>query len=223
MKLNKKGFIKWFVIVMAVVLCITSIFIFKDRFHEVRHSFARANEIKRFIIGYGSYSALIFVLIYSLRPVLMIVPASVFSIMAGNVFGPIYGLALSMAGCFFSATLAYCLANRLGKSFVDKHLKGKALELDSQIGQHGFKIMLLMRLSIIFPYDALSYAAGLSKMRYGDFIAGTLLGILPEMICYSFIGKSFEGKFQIGYLIPVAAVIIIAIAASRYYKAVKDN
>ena len=71
--------------------------------------------------------------------------------------------------------------------------------------------MLIMRLSYIFSYDALSYAAGLSKMRYIDFISGTMLGILPEFFAYSMIGKNLEHPFSKGIYFPIIIVTVIAL------------
>lgn len=220
MNLNNNKNLK---IIFALVVVIVLFFLFRHRLFEIRHILTSPKSFKHFILSYGAYSAVVFVLIYSLKPIVMIVPASILSIMAGHIFGPWFGFSLSMVGCFFSATLAFFIAKKLGKSFVDKHLKGKALQFDSKIEEHGFKLMLLMRLSVVFHYDALSYAAGLSKMKYKDFILGTVLGIIPEMICYSFLAESFEGAKSIKILLPIIGVALIAFAASRYYKTVKDN
>ncbi|AJA47415.1 hypothetical protein CPAST_c13160 [Clostridium pasteurianum DSM 525 = ATCC 6013] len=182
--------------------------------------------LKNYILSYGSFAAVIFVVIYSIKPVVLVIPTSLLSILAGNVFGPMYAFLLSMTGCFFSASLAFWLAHILGKPFVDKILRGKAFKLDSGIEKHGFLIMLLMRLSFVFPYDPLSYAAGLTKMKYTDFILGTMLGIIPEMLSYSFMGKHLNRPFSIKMLLPIAIIMAVAVTSSyiyRRYKKIKIN
>lgn len=114
--------------------------------------------------------------------------------------------------------MAFYLSRIFGKAFVDKILRGKALELDERIEKEGFMIILLMRLSVIFPFDGLSYAAGFTKVKYKDFILGTMLGVIPEMITYCFIGKHLDRLFSKSMLIPVGATIIIAVIASVIYK-----
>jgi len=111
----------------------------------------------------------------------------------------------------------------LGKPFVNKLLKGKALSLNSNIEKHGFKIMLAMRLSFIFPYDALSFAAGLSKMKYYDFILGTIIGIIPEMLTYSFMGKNIKHPLSIKFIAPIIAIILIATASYYFYTTYKKD
>lgn len=182
--------------------------------------------LKGYILSYGNFAAVVFIIIYSLKPVVLVIPTSLLSVLAGNIFGPMYAFVLSMIGCFFSASLAFFLAHMLGKPFVDKMLRGKVFKLDNRIEEHGFLIMLLMRLSFVFPYDPLSYAAGLTKMRYTDFILGTMLGIIPEMLSYSFMGKHLNRPFSIKMLIPIAAMTGVAVTASylyRRYKKIKTN
>ncbi|MFT8313343.1 MAG: TVP38/TMEM64 family protein [Clostridium sp.] len=182
--------------------------------------------LKDYILSYGNFAVVVFIIIYSLKPVVLVIPTSLLSILAGNIFGPMYAFVLSMIGCFFSASLAFFLAHMLGKPFVDKILRGKIFKLDNRIEKHGFLIMLLMRLSFVFPYDPLSYAAGLTKMRYTDFILGTMLGIIPEMLSYSFMGKHLNRPFSVKMLIPIAAMLGVAFTASyiyRRYKKIKTN
>lgn len=181
------------------------------------------NNSKSLILKYGKYSSLFYVIIYSLKPIVLVIPASVLSIMAGNVFGSFTAFALSMVSCFFAATLAFFIAKFLGESFVSKILKGKKIEINSDILQHGFIIILLMRLSVIFAYDPLSFACGLTKMKYKDFILGTILGVIPEMATYSFIGDSINNPFSIKFILPIGMTIMIALSSYFIYKKFKKN
>ncbi|MCR3758834.1 TVP38/TMEM64 family protein [Clostridium felsineum] len=174
----------------------------------------KPREIKKYILSYGPYASFAFVIIYSLKPVLLIIPVSALSVIAGGIFGSLKAFFLSMLGCFFSASFAFFLSRKLGRPFVNKLLKGKAMNLDDNLDKHGFIIMLLMRLAFIFPYDPLSYAAGLTKIKYRDFILGSLVGVMPEMIAYSVIGKSFEGHFSTKFLLPI---LFVAVAAPTAY------
>lgn len=219
---NQKKILKY--IGLAVLILVIISFVYKQQ-HNIAHYIAHFNihNMRRYILSYGEFAALIFVVIYSLKPVVLIIPTALMSILAATIFKPYYALLLSMIGCFGSGTLAFFLSRSLGKSFVDKVLKGKAMTLDKGMEKHGFKIILLMRLAVIFPYDPLSYAAGLTKMRYRDFILGTLLGIFPEMISYSLIGKGLRHPFSFKIFIPIIIIIIIATGALFMYKYSKNT
>ena len=228
MKLNKDKLSKYIILaIVAMVIIILFIALSKSEQQEVFykdfiHIFSSPRNLKHYILSFGALSAVAFITIYSLKPVLLIIPTSLFSILAGNIFGPWYGLTLSMVSSFLVATLAFFLAKKLGKNFVDRLMKGKAPEFDSNIEKHGLKVILLMRLSFIFPVDALSYAAGLTSMRYREFILGTVAGILPEMVAYSFIGESFEEAFSIKFFLPIIAIIFVAVISYCYYKSMKE-
>ena len=216
--MKKKNLMRIFII--TIVCAILAYFIFKYKRH-LGH--INIMDLRRYILSYGRFSALIFVLIYSLKSIFLIIPASLLSILAGNIFGPYEAFILSIISCYFGFTLSFFLSKKLGKSFVHKLLKGKAIGLDANAEKHGFKIMLIMRLSALFPYDPLSYAAGLTKMKYKDFILASLIGISPEILACSFMGKNLKHPFSLKFIAPIIIVIIIAIISSYIYKLVRDK
>ncbi len=218
MKVDKTKLLKYLIGSIVIILFIYLMFKYGNRLTHLR-----VRHVKKYILSYGKFASIMFLVIYSLKPIVLVIPVSLLSIVAGSVFGPYKALLLSMIGCFTSATLAFFLAKFLGRSFVDKLLKGKAMSLDSNIEKHGSMIMGIMRLAFVFPYDPLSYAAGLTKMKYRDFILGTLIGVFPEMVAYCFIGKSLEHPFSIKTLIPIITIIFIALAAFYTYKTSKNT
>ncbi|MBC8062032.1 MAG: TVP38/TMEM64 family protein [Clostridiaceae bacterium] len=202
-------------IVLFLILLLISVVLIK---YGSQFKYIDFKYLKRFIKSYGKFSFLCFIIIYSLKPIILVVPTSLLTILAGNIFGPFIGLSLSMFSSFMAASLAFFLARFLGKPFVDKIIGEKALKLDENIEKNGFMIMLLMRLSIVFPYDALSYASGLTKIKYRDYILGTMLGILPEMAVYSFMGKNISHPLSIRFILPMLSVIILALISFYVYK-----
>lgn len=218
MKENKKKILQYFIGALLII-----VFVYFMMKYGKRLTHLRIKHVRHYILSYGKFASIAFVLLYSLKPVALIVPVSLLSIVAGSVFGPYKALLLSMIGCFTSGTLAFFLAKFLGRSFVDKLLKGKAMKLDSSIEKHGTEIMCIMRLSFIFPYDPLSYAAGLTKMKYRSFILGTMIGVFPEMVSYSFIGKSLENPFSIKFFIPIIFIVVVAVIALGIYKSLKKT
>lgn len=218
MKKDKEKLLKYLIIAILAIIFLYFIIRYGKALTHLR-----VKHVRRYILSYGKFASVIFVLLYSLKPVLLVIPVSLLSIMAGNIFGPYKALLLSMIGCFTSGTLAFFLAKFLGRSFVDKLLKGKAMKLDANIEKHGTLIMAVMRLAFVFPYDPLSYAAGLTKMKYRDFILGTLIGVFPEMISYSFIGKQLEHPFSFKFIIPIISIVVVATIALYLYKNSKNT
>ena len=216
-KLEKNRKIIKYIALSLILLTVAVIFIkYGDQLRHINFK-----HLKKFINSYGKFSSICFIIIYSLKPILFVVPTSLLTVLAGNIFGPFIGLALSMVSSFIAATLAFYLARFFGKPFVDKLMGKKTLKLDGDIEKNGFVIMLFIRLSIVFPFDGLSYASGLTKIKYRDFILGTMLGILPEMAVYSFMGKNISHPFSIKFILPILSVMLLALISyyvSKKYK-----
>lgn len=210
-----------------VKLLILSVALIALVFFLIRHRHLISNfnitEVKSSIQSYGNMSIIIFLLISALKPVILILPTAILSIASGSIYGPVLGFAISLSGSFLSATTAFFISRIMGKGIADKLLKGKAVKLDNNIEKHGFKIMLFMRLGVIFPFDALSYAAGLSKMKYRDFAFGTVLGIIPEMISYSYAGENLDNPFSLKFIAPIILIVVLAAIFSAIYKKIRKD
>lgn len=215
---NKKDLLK--IIVLSVVVIFVAVFLFKYG-HTIRKMNLR-NTIE-YIRGRGKFASVCFLLVYALKPLVLIIPASMLSIVGGTLFGPVKGFILNMLGFFLSGTLAFWLSRLLGKSFVDKILRGKAVEMDNNIGKEGFKIIFLLRFPPIFPYDPISYASGLTKMKYKHFVFGSLLGVIPETMCYSYMGQNVTHPFTSKFIVPLILVIITTVVAIYVYKKSKTK
>lgn len=209
---RKKNIIKIIILCVALALLIAVL----GKLEILGHIIS-IKHMKRFILSYGKYSVIIFLIIYTIKPIVFLFPASLLSIIAGNIFGPEIAFLLSMLGCFLSANFAFFISRILGKPFVDNILKGKVLKLDESIEKHGFAIIMLMRLAFVFPYDPVSYAAGLTKMKYRKFILGSMLGVAPEMLAYAYLGKNMERPLSGNFVIPIIVIIVIAFTAYYFY------
>lgn len=207
-------------LILSVALIVLVFFLFRHR-----HLISNFNitEVKSSIQSYGNMSIVIFLLISALKPVILILPTAILSIASGSIYGPVLGFVISLTGSFLSATTAFFISRIMGKGIADKLLKGKAVKLDNNIEKHGFKIMLFMRLGVIFPFDALSYAAGLSKMKYRDFAFGTVLGIIPEMISYSYAGENLDNPFSLKFIAPIILIVVLAAIFSTIYKKIRKD
>jgi uncharacterized membrane protein YdjX (TVP38/TMEM64 family) len=181
------------------------------------------SNLRSYILGYGSFSVLIFLVLHALKPVIIILPTVLLSVVAGSIYGLVAATALSVIGCFLSATSAFYIARIVGRHHAVKLSKGKLIKLDRNIEKNGFKVMLIMRLSMIFPYDALSYTAGLTRMSYSDFILGTTLGIVPEMIAYSFLGDNLKNPSSFKLFVPILGIGLCAVTFSYILKLGKEK
>ncbi|MGL5149895.1 MAG: TVP38/TMEM64 family protein [Clostridium sp.] len=176
------------------------------------------NELVTYIKSQGALSIIVFLLIFSIKPFFLVIPANVVAIGGGILFGTTFGFGLSMLGFFISGTIAFFISRSLGREFVEGLLGNKFMKLDDNMESNGFKILFLLRLPPILPYDPLSYASGLTKIKYKDFILASVLGVVPETFCYSVMGSNINNPKSAAFIMP----IILVIAATVFSKKIMD-
>ncbi len=147
-------------------------------------------ELQNWIKEFGIVAPVVFVLVYIVATIFMI-PGSALTLIAGAIFGLWFGIAYVVIGSNLGALVAYLLAKtRLREKFM-KMTEGnsKFAALDKAIGENGFKMVLLTRLSPAFPFTLLNYFLGLTSVKTGAYMAANLLGMLPATFLFVYIGS----------------------------------
>lgn len=137
----------------------------------------------------GIWGPIVFIIIYNLATLLFI-PGSILTIKGGCLFGLFWGCVYVLIAAMLGAILAFIIGRYLSKDWVyqqlEKHPKFQAI--DQAVAQAGWKIVLLTRLSPLFPFNLLNYAFGVTNVSLKDYILGSL-GIIPGTIMYVYIGS----------------------------------
>ena len=139
--------------------------------------------------GLGIWAPIVFVAGYAIATVAF-VPGAVLSLIAGAIFGLVKGTTLVLMGATIGSAAAFLVSRHLARALIEQHLAGhnRFAAIDQAIGGDGFKIVLLLRLSPIFPYNLLNYALGLTKVRFTDYVLASI-GMLPGSLLYTYYGK----------------------------------
>jgi uncharacterized membrane protein YdjX (TVP38/TMEM64 family) len=139
--------------------------------------------------GLGPWGPVAFVAGYALATVAL-VPGSVLTLAAGAIFGVGRGTALVLVAATVGASAAFLVARYLARGLVERRLVGDArfAAIDRAIGTEGRKIVLLLRLSPVFPFNLLNYALGLTRVRFADYLVASI-GMLPGTLLYVYYGK----------------------------------
>jgi uncharacterized membrane protein YdjX (TVP38/TMEM64 family) len=140
------------------------------------------------IDGLGAIAPVVFILLYIVITVAFW-PASIVTLGAGVVFGVVKGSLLVFVGAMLGAMAAFLVGRYVARDWVARKIAGnpKFQAVDEAIGREGRKIIFLLRLSPIFPFNLLNYALGLSRISLKDYAIGTT-GILPGTIMYVYLG-----------------------------------
>jgi len=139
--------------------------------------------IRSFIQNFGPWAIIVYVILYTLNTIILIPPIAIMSLSAGFLFGPILGTLALGLGAFFGVSATFFIARYLGGEYVEQRLKNKKmLELKTNLEKNGFFIILPIRLLGFPPWEVVNYVAGLSKIKYKDYIVATMIGIFPAII-----------------------------------------
>ena len=180
----------------------------------------------------GAAGVAVFFLAYVVSTIALL-PGSVLTLAAGFAYGPVWGLVLASPASVVAATAAFLLGRTLLRDWAARKVatSPKARAIDSAVEREGFKLVLLLRLSPVFPFSVLNYALSLSKVRLGTYVAASFLGMLPGTAMYVYLGTlapaaaeltssaSDAGMVQrllyVGGLGATIAVVVIATRAAR--------
>lgn len=138
----------------------------------------------------GALGVLVFALAYVLATLLLL-PGSLLTASAGFTFGPALGTLVVSPVSALAATLAFLLGRSVARGWVTRRIARypRFAVVDRAIGESGFKMVLLLRLSPLFPFSLLNYALGLTSVRARDYVAASLLGMLPVTFLYVYLGS----------------------------------
>lgn len=137
----------------------------------------------------GAIAPIAFMVIYIVATVAFL-PGSVLTLGAGVLFGVVQGSIYVFFGATIGATLAFLVGRYLARGWISKKIAGnqKFSAIDRAVGKEGLKIVLLTRLSPIFPFNLLNYGLGVTGVSLKDYVLGSV-GMIPGTIMYVYIGS----------------------------------
>ncbi|GAB6086035.1 TVP38/TMEM64 family protein [Alkaliphilus crotonatoxidans] len=166
-------------------------------------------KLQNLVESFGMWGVAVFVILSSIRPFLFI-PSPVLFVLGGVLYGGLIGSILSLVGLLTGASLCRYFAGRFQKFFVriiGKHHRDKLEELG---GEKVVKKLFMMRVTPGFPFDPISYGAGLAGINYSQFLLGTALGSTPKVFLYTFLGDGIDEIFSIKTLAVFIILILLA-------------
>src|SRR5260370_10964301 len=138
----------------------------------------------------GIWGPVVFILGYAAATVAF-APGAVLTLAAGALFGLFYGTIYTLAGATLGASLAFLVARYVARRAVERRIAAnrRFQAIDRAVGREGFKIVALLRLSPVFPFNLLNYALGLTRVRFLDYFAASA-AMLPGTLLYVYYGKA---------------------------------
>uniref|UniRef100_A0A2P2J458 Uncharacterized protein MANES_18G116500 n=1 Tax=Rhizophora mucronata TaxID=61149 RepID=A0A2P2J458_RHIMU len=154
-------------------------YVYKDQINSF------LNQFSGFIEGYGPTGYALFVAVYAGLEILAI-PAIPLTMSAGLLFGSVIGTIIVSISGTVAASVAFLIARYFARERILKLVEGnkKFLAIDKAIGENGFRVVTLLRLSPLLPFSLGNYLYGLTSVKFIPYVLGSWLGMLPGTWAY---------------------------------------
>ncbi len=175
--------------------------------------------IRDYVLSFGLWAPVASTLLMVLQALAAPLPSFVITFANGLAFGTLWGWALSLFGHTLAAAVCFALSRALGRAPVEV-LVGRAglKSADRWFARWGVYAVLVARLVPGISFDVVSYAAGITRMKFRRFLAATALGIFPQTLVYSYLGHRAPEHVRLFLVfsgLVVAGAIVFAVVRRR--------
>jgi len=139
----------------------------------------------------GAVGIFVFVVVYAVATILL-APGSILTIGAGFAFGLWKGFAAVSAGSTLGAASAFLVARFAARDKIERiaQRNEKFCRIDNAIGKQGPKLIFLLRLSPIIPFNLSNYFYGLTAVKFWSYVLASWIGMMPGTFLYVYIGTA---------------------------------
>ncbi len=200
--------LKLFLLLVIVVAIPLYIFLYH---HEMIDRFDNFDEVIAFLEYYQWQSILIYIGIQMMQIVISVIPGQAFQFAAGYMYTFFPGLLFSLIGAVLGTTVSFYLAKVLGKDAVHLFLgeEKTSYYVERLNSRKAYTIVFLIYLIPGIPKDVVSYAAGISEMKFKPFLVFSLIGRIPGMAGSLLIGALYMRE----HFVLMAIVTVLAVCA----------
>jgi len=168
----------------------------------------------------GIWAPIIYIILYTIATILVL-PSTPLNLTGGTLFGPWLGTLWTSIAAIIAAVVAFAFTRTVGREIIAQKLAGRWQSMDAEISQGGLFYMLAIRLLPIIPYGLVNFAAGLTSIRFRDYLIGTILGTVPGVLPFVMLGSSGLQAMKTGNILPLVgslALIGLLVFGATWYR-----
>ena len=149
-------------------------------------------KIKTWVEGFGRIAPLVYIGLYLVSTVFFL-PGAPVTILAGFVFGPLWGIFYASVASIISVSVAFLIARYVARDLVEGWVKDNAQfrKIDEQVEKQGWRIVMFTRVVPIFPFNLQNYAYGLTSIRFPTYVLVSAIFMLPGTAVFVQLGGAF--------------------------------
>ena len=210
----KKSVIK---ILIAVGIIVAVYFVLRHYGITKHIRLENVPKIKTWVESFGVIAPLIYLGLYLISTVFFL-PGFPVTVLAGFIFGPLWGVVYASIASIISVACAFLVARYVARDLVEGWVKENAQfrKIDEQVKEQGWRILMITRLVPIFPFNLQNYAYGLTKIRFSTFVSISAVFMFPGTIALVMLGGAFvsgEGNIlKTMIYLGIAGVLMFALS-----------
>jgi uncharacterized membrane protein YdjX (TVP38/TMEM64 family)/rhodanese-related sulfurtransferase len=140
----------------------------------------------------GLWAPIGYMILYAFAAVAFI-PAVVFALAGGALFGPLWGSLWNLTGATLGATLAFLVARYVAGDWVARKAGGVIKRAIDGVDAEGWRFVAFLRLVPLFPFNLSNYALGLTGIPLSQYVIATFICMAPGAIAYTWLGHAGRG------------------------------
>ncbi len=192
---------------LAIIAVLIGAYFAYDRWFPWEQS-----EIEAWIDGFGVWGPVVYIVVFALSMLFAPLPTAPMPLIAAAVFGPELGFLYTISATAIGSTICFWIARRLGRPALRRLTSQMALDKIDELGERlGIRLLIILRLFPVAGVDYVSYAAGLTQMRFTSYIVISVLASAPILIFAAVLGTAvLERNLEIMIGALIAIVLFFA-------------
>lgn len=213
-----------FCVAVALVI-ITYVMTLPEVKRSLQDMYAWFERIENYIAGYDKLAAFgLIMALFAVKSVVAFIPFSVLFISSGMVFSAPVAMGVSILGFALLISVKFLWGKKFGGGNAHKlAVKSKSITRFMDLKGKGNKWMLVVLRFVPFvPVSTVSRAYGATEMKYLPFVGLSVLGFLPRVVLWSFVGSNIFDPFTPTFMAPIIVLLIISGISLLIWDAVLD-
>lgn len=182
--------------------------------------------IRNWIRDLGALGPVALIGIYLVSSVAF-VPGSILTLAAGAIYGVLLGYAWVAIGSVLGAAAAFLVGRTVARAPIERKLEGnrRFAAIDRAVSRQGWKIVMLTRLSPVFPFNLQNYMYGITGIPFFHYVIASWIGMIPGTLLYVYLGSAATGGatgstaktvfFIVGLIATVVVTVYVTLIAKR--------
>jgi uncharacterized membrane protein YdjX (TVP38/TMEM64 family) len=135
-------------------------------------------------------------------------PSTPLNLSGGALFGVGWGTLWTTIAAIVAAIVAFVFTRTVGREYIAQKLAGRWEAIDAEMRQGGLFYMFAIRLLPLIPYGIVNFAAGLTSIRFRDYLIGTTLGTVPGILPFVMMGSGLQALTS-GNVLPLMCALAL--------------